>query len=238
MLASSLESVKEKLKKIQRDRKFKKANLERAKQVDLQVALADCRGDLAVCQKDFKHTIQQQSESISEGIRTGKDTLLQEDMLYSAALGYMLVEDAIYSLKSINTTNSVAHAYDLLDEATRVVTGKSSGFLRKYAKEQERNRYGFMTSQASLREKEELLESFFEELKLTGDIDECLANAKNPRETEAMRRGAYAGGKTRKSSTDSWLDEDDDDEPEVDILGRRGGSVKFHPPEKDSAKED
>lgn len=235
-MLASLESAKEKLKKIQRDRKFKKANLERKKQVDLQVALADCRGELAVCQKDFKHTIQQQSESISEGIRTGKDTLLQEGMLYDAALGYMLVEDAIYSLTSINTSNSVAHAYELLDEATRVISGKSSGILRKYAKEQERNRYGFMTSQAALKEKEELLDSFFEELKLTGDIDECLANAKNPRETESERRG-YAGGTLRRKSTDSWLEDDDDDEPEVDILGKRGASVKFHPPEEKAKEE-
>lgn len=234
-MLASLESAKEKLKKIQRDCKFKKANQERAKQVDLQVALADCRGELAVCQKDFKHTIQQQSESISEGIRTGKDTLLQEGMLYDAALGYMLVEDAIYSLTSINTSNSVAHAYELLDEATRVISGKNSGILRRYAKEQERNRYGFMTSQAALKEKEELLDSFFEELKLTGDIDECLANAKNPRETESARRG-LANGSVRRKSTDSWLEEDDD-EPEVDILGKRGATVKFHPPEKNT-KED
>lgn len=233
---ASLERAKDKLKKIQRDRKFKKANLERERQVDLQVALADCRGELTVCQKDFKHTIQQQSESISVGIRTGKDTALQEKMLYEAALGYMLVEDAIYSLTSINTANSVSHAYELLDEATRVISGKSDGFLHKYAKEQERNRFGFATSQATLKAKEELLDSFFEDLKITGDIEACLATARNPRETESERR-AYANGSLRRKSTDSWLEDDDDDEPEVDILGKRGAGVKFHPPEKNTKEE-
>ena len=219
-IASTLEKAKVSLEEIKRDKRFKKANLQRKEAVDLQVSLANCRGQLEICMKDFNRTIKTQSRNVREGDATGMDTLLQAQMLWDSAIGYMLVRDAIFSLKSINTSSSVSHAYEMLDEAVRILTGKNSSFFSRFGSEQERNRFGFITSTAALREKEDMLDTFFEELKMTGDIERCIENARDMRSIEAARRNAYAGVYTA------------DDRDDEDILDSLKGATNIKPPKK------
>lgn len=184
-----LNSIKLKLESIMRDRMFRKENLSRKEAVDLQTANALCHGKLTTCQRDFERIIRDQSKYIREGQSIGADTLIQEQMLWDAAIGYMLVRDAIFSLRTINNHNSLAHAYEMLDMATKHASGKKSGLPIKTIRN--RNIYGYVTSSAAYNAKSELLDSFFEELKVTGKIQECLDHAQNPGHREAILRNSY-----------------------------------------------
>lgn len=191
-IQDSLKAAKAKLEVMMKDRRFKKANLKREEQIDLMTAQAACRGKLELCQRDFDRIIREQSRYIREGQAIGADTLIQEQMLWDAAIGYMMVRDAIYSLRTINTHTSLAHAYDMLDLVTKTTSGKKSGLPLKTIRD--RNIYGYVTSSAAYQEKTELLDTFFEELKTTGKIEDCLNHLQNPGSREAAVRNACANG--------------------------------------------
>lgn len=197
-ISDTLDDVKTSVKEIMRKRRFKKANMERQEAAELQSSLAKCRGKLEVCRKDFARSIKTQSRNIAEGQQMGMETIIHEQMMWDAAIGYMLVNDAIFALKSISTYDSIAHAYEMLEAATKQISGKKSGLsgVAHIGSTKERNSYGYLTSSAAVKEKEELLDSFFERLKVTGDIETCLAMAKNPAAHQADLRGAYTGSST------------------------------------------
>lgn len=191
-IQDSLNAAKAKLEAMMKDRRFKKANLKREEQIELMTAQAACRGKLELCQRDFDRIIREQSRYIREGQAIGADTLIQEQMLWDAAIGYMLVRDAIYSLRTINTHTSLSHAYEMLDLVTKTTSGKKSGLPLKTVRD--RNVYGYVTSAAAYQEKSELLDTFFEELKVTGKIEDCLNHLQRPGSREAALRNAYANG--------------------------------------------
>lgn len=186
-----------------RKRRFKKANMDRQEAAELQSSLAKCRGKLELCRKDFARSIRTQSKNIAEGQRAGMETIIHEQMMWDAAIGYMLVNDAIFALKSISTYDSIAHAYEMLEAATKQMSGKKSGLgsVVHIGSKKERNSYGYITSTAAAKEKEELLNSFFERLKVTGDIEACLETAKDPAAHQAELRGAYTDNSARAEST-------------------------------------
>lgn len=191
-IISMLEDAKNGLAEIKRKYKFKKANEMRKDAAELQSALAKCRGQLEICQKEFKRTILTQSRNYAEGRKQGADTRNVEAIIWDAAIGYLLVKDAIYAVKTINSNDSIAHAYDMLDAAADQMRGKRNRYLdlphMKPLKR--RNNYGYVASDEAVREKENFLNGFFEKLKVTGDIDACIeeTNAAN-----ASGRGAEDG---------------------------------------------
>ena len=192
-ISDTLDDVKSSVKEIMRKCRFKKANMERQESAELQSSLAKCRGKLEICRKDFARGIKAQSRNIAEGRQAGMETIIHEQMMWDAAIGYMLVSDAIFALKSISTYDSIAHAYEMLDAATKQISGKKSGLggIVHIGSTKERNSYGYITSSAAVKGKEELLNSFFERLKVTGDIEACLEAAKDPAAYQAELRGAY-----------------------------------------------
>lgn len=190
-IKDSLEKVQTMVKDMQKKSRYKKANKATNAATELQYDLMKCRGQMEICAKDFRRAIRNQSESVQEGIREHRDTLVQEQSLWDAAMGYMLVKDAIYALKTVNSYDSVAHAYEILDAAMKQISGNRTDLSKffKIGAGKKRNEYGFVTSKAAVKEKEELLNSFFEELKKTGDIDVCYQNAVTASERAEERRG-------------------------------------------------
>lgn len=186
-----LDDAKRSLADIKRKRKFKKANQSRKDAAELQSSMAKCRGQLEICQKEFKRTIANECRNIAEGKKLHADTLIQEQTLWDAAVGYMLVKDAIFSLKSINSNDSIAHAYDMLDAAVAQMSGKKNRLLDvpHLKNSKGRNAYGYIASDSAVKEKEELLDGFFEKLKVTGDIDQCLESAYAANDRAAMLAG-------------------------------------------------
>lgn len=218
-LMEKLEDAKATLEQAKRNRNFKKANAKREAAAELLYTLGQCRGKLEVSQSEFRRTIQVQSRNIQQGRKNHQDTLIQEQILWDAAIGYMLVKDAIYALKSVTSYDSVAHAYDLLDAAMRQIAGKKNGlgdFLRIKSKK-DRNEYGYITSDAAVKDKEALLESFFEELKVTGDIDACMEKATYP-ETRQVERAKGAAERTGGNAFADALNDLPDDEEDMDSL--------------------
>lgn len=168
----SLNAARDKLEAAMKDRRFKKANLSREEKIELQAAQAMCRGKLERCQKDFDRIIREQSRYIREGEDLGANTDIQEEMLRDAALGYLLVRDAIYALRTINNHTSISHAYEMLDLATRHMSGKKSGLPLKSILN--KGVYRDLTSSAAYNDKNKQLAGFYDQLKATGDIEACL----------------------------------------------------------------
>lgn len=204
-ITEKLNEVKAQLKEIKHKNMFKKANAKREAMIELQTALAKCRGQLEVCLKDFNHVIKTQSRNIQEGLAAHADVAIQEQLLWDAAIGYMLVKDAIYSLKTVTSNNSIAYGYEMLDVAVAQMNGKTKkmptyGLVKG---KQFRNRYGYITSEAVKQEKIELLEGFFEDLKVSGDIEACLENAHDS--VTMIENNRKNSGKTDKLSKE-YLD--------------------------------
>lgn len=189
-ISEKLDDAKRTLAELKKKHRYKKANAAMANNVELQVELGKCRGRLEVCLKDFNRVIQAQSKNITEGRRGGFDTLLQEQQLWDASIGYMLVKDAIFALKTIGNHDAIANAYEMLEAAVKQMSGKGSklrhmpqiGILR------DRGVYKKLTSQDAIQEKEQLLDAFFETLKETGDIEGCLSGMEHPGAIDASRR--------------------------------------------------
>ena len=182
-----LEDAKNALKEMKRQHGFKKANAARLKAAELQASLAKCRGKLEACKKDFNRTIGIQCRYIQEGRQLGADTTIHEQMLWDAAVGYLLVRDAIFSLRTVSTFDSVNHAYAMLEKAVDVMAGRHK-HASKPVVNRSREVFGYVTNDASLEEKQALLDGFFETLKVTGDIEGCLENARTPDQLAGDRR--------------------------------------------------
>ena len=190
-ISEKISEVQASLQDIKRKSKFKKARLAREEAVELAATLAKCRGKLEICKKDLSRAINTQSRNITAGIEVGADTLIQEQILWDSAIGYMLVKDAIYALETVSSYDAVSHAYEMLEAAMKQVTGKKSNFPHmKVGSTKERNAYGYITSSAALKNKEALLESFFEDLKRYGGIEARLAEARIPGAKQAELRHA------------------------------------------------
>ncbi|MCC8129611.1 MAG: hypothetical protein LIO51_06720 [Clostridiales bacterium] len=194
-VTGTLDDAKSQVNGLVRKYRFWKKNRSRQEEADLQYSLMKCRGKMETCLKDFNRTIKQQSRSIAEGKRSGMDTLVNEQNLWDAAIGYLMAKDAIYALKTVTTYDSITHAYELLDATTRQISGDGIK-LPKFMDSRfdgKRNDYGYLTSKTAMEQKEELLDGIFEELKVTGDIEACLSNRPHPGKVEASRRGQYTG---------------------------------------------
>lgn len=179
-ITDKIQEVKDDLKKFKRNRSFKKANAEREKMVELQTSLAKCRGKLEVSLKDFKRTIRSEVEYIHQDQVSSNDIALHEQLLWDSALGYMLIRDAIFALKTVTTYDSIEYGYELLSAAVSQMDRKKAKLpVYGASNKKSRNKYGYLTADPVKQEKIQILESIFDELKETGDIDACLARSEN-----------------------------------------------------------
>lgn len=198
-LKDSIEQVQMRLEAMMKNYRYKKNNATRQAAVEERMEIMTCSGKLNESLLQFNTTIRTQALHIQEGIKYHRDTNLQEDELWDAAIGYMLVKDAQYALKSLYSYDSIEYAYNLLDGVTKYMNGSKLKLPRIAAvrRTKDRNMAGYLTSDKAIREKELFLEGFFEELKRTGNIEKCMASAPYPGEVDGDRR--Y--GTSSKSTT-------------------------------------
>ena len=217
-ISEMLEDAKASVKQMEKKHNFKKANKDREAAAQLQYDLGLCRAKLERCKKEFNSTIREQSRNITRGRSEKLDTLVQEQILWDAAVGYLLVREAIFALQSVNNYDTVEHAYELLDAAVRQMTGKKEKRKWGFGRSGERDSYGYLTSAQMMKQTETAVDSFFEELKKTGDIESCLAAARNLDNSQTSASG--------KSEVEQDLDRlrqnsgtaDDDDDIDEDLL--------------------
>lgn len=242
-MTGRLEDVQNQLNDMKRKFKFRKANKSRQQAAELQYSLLDCAGKLEVCKKDFNRTIQQQSRNIIAGEQDGMDTHINEQILWDAALGYMLVKDASFALGTVPEYDSIAHAYELLEAATRQIANRGSNPFRLTGRlpGKERDEYGYLSAESTLNEKENVLNDIFDDLKKTGNIEECLKNRRSSEKVTADRRSQYTEKTIAKGSAQSKRDDIDarfnsipDDASVLDDMGDDLDAMKdIYPPEDD-----
>ena len=176
-VSDKLHNVKKKLDNIKKNHRYRKSNKDRAVQAEITYEIAKCAGDLGACLKDFKYTIEEQSEFVRKGRAESYPTQVQEGQLRDAAIGYMLVKDALFVLKSVSSYDSVENAYILLDAATGKITGEKVFPFFSGSKKPKREEYAFLNSQEAYQKKQEMYDCFVEKLIDTGDIEACIAEA-------------------------------------------------------------
>ena len=224
-ITDKINDAKKALDNAMRDRRFKKERMAREKRAEYVAEVAICSGKLTACKNDLSRAIRQQSSYITEGAKQGCDTTLQEQNLKDSAIGYMLLNDAIYALRSINNSNDIEYAYRILDVAARCASGKSiktSGMLKKLGKLKNCSDKDF---EEAYNKKEELYNGIAGQLKETGDIEACLKNARPAAENEANLRSFYNNqpvvGTTASSSRveelDRMLGDIPDDDESIDF---------------------
>ena len=178
-MKDAIESVKKKVAQIKRNHQFSRDNKKRQWDAHLTKELMDCAGDLGVCRGKYEMAIRRQSEEIREGLAKGYPVAVQKNLLMNAAVGYMVVKDALFVIRSVSTYDSIENAYALLDMATKTITGEKVK-KPKLRRHPTREDYAFLNSFETLEAKEKIVNSngFMEMLIATGDIEKCMAAAR------------------------------------------------------------
>lgn len=202
-----LERARNALDEMKKKIRYNKANTEREKAAALQYDLMVCRSQLEGIRKDLDRTIRAQSRNIREGQLEKMNTSVQVGILREAALSYILVKDAIYSLKTVNSYDSVSYAYELLDAAVAQMTGKQKGKKDPFAffsQAKRRPEYAQLTSAETLQKKVSQRDNLMTDLINTGDIETCLSNGPKTA-SDGQRQYQYQNdGKTPGTSSDLY----------------------------------
>lgn len=208
-----LEGVKSKLQKIIKEKKYRKANLEREEKAELLATVALCNGELNTCLNSFEIAIRNQCSNIIEGRNEGYDTTSMETTLKGAAIGYLLVKDAMFMLRSVTTYESVIRAYDLLDKAgfdlnrKKRLFGTTGSELKKARKDIK----DYVDSETVAAAKKDIVESIFEELIETSDIEQCIKSRREASRTKSKTTTAVPAAKKTVKMSASSLHEDDEE---------------------------
>lgn len=207
-----VEAVKKKIEQIKRSYHFKKENDRRKHEAQLTKDLMDCAGDLAVCRSNYERAIRLQSEEIREGMAKGYPVTVQKNLIMDAAVGYMLVNEALFVIQSVASYDSIVDAYALLDMAAKTIAGEKVK-MPKAKKNPTREEYAFLNSVESVEEKKKIVTSggFMEMLIATGDINKCIEAAREQSGPAAEPYGNIAppAQQPEESTQSSGLSEDD-----------------------------
>ncbi len=137
-----------------------------------------CRGRLVRSRDEFKTEIENQCRNIRKGEEEGHDTQNQRKICKSAAIGYMLVDEALYQLDSVSNFDSVENGYHMLEEAIAVMAGRKQPVDVVPFRRRERSIGDETISNETFKSKINQVERFFEKLIKTGDIDSCIKESR------------------------------------------------------------
>lgn len=208
----SLSNAKQILEDLKKKYRYKKTNDALKQESEVQYQLGVCRGKLELSLNELDNVIRTQSANVRAEQQTQAATVyntgtkkldtIQQQMLWDAAIAYMLTKDALIAIKTIGSRDSIASAYEMLDAAVSQMTGKKQHKFLKLPQVRVAlgySNYSYITSEQALAEKEEQLDQIFEALMQTGDIEACLAQAKHPGAVQAERDVMAQSGKTPHS---------------------------------------
>ena len=198
-IVSMLDAQKKRLKELQKRNRIRQYNKDTEKRAQFLFEVGEIRGDLRVCGDQFKIAIHEQAKSVRDGIANGFDTLVQQQALKEAAVGYLLVRDALFALNGVVTNDTVSHAYEILDSAVKRMSNKKPN-NKGYNIGSERGEHGYITAPASVENKERYVATFFNELVKTGNIDACIEKVPNP---AAVASGLFESEPRQAQSADT-----------------------------------
>ncbi len=182
-----ISSAKKKIEQIKKNYHFKSENERRKKEAQLTEELMICAGDLGVCRSTYERAVRRQSEEIREGMANGYPVTVQKNLLMDAAVGYMIVKEALFVIQSVATYDSIVDAYALLDMAAKTITGEKMKRPKK-SKRPSREEYAFLNSFETVEAKKRIVTSsgFMDMLIATGDIEKCIEAARENGGTESV----------------------------------------------------
>lgn len=178
-ITDKIEEIKTTLKKLSQEREFKVANKERERKIKMQASIMKCRGQLGASLNDFRRNIRSHVDYLNSGKHSEVDIALREQLLWDACISYMLVRDAINAIETVSSSVNIEYSYKLLDTAIALMNGKKKKTPSYNGLTKGKVRYDYIKSDDVLKNKTMILESIFEDIKATGDIEACLDAAEN-----------------------------------------------------------
>lgn len=175
----------------------------RQNEVDIAIDVNECIGRLGFAMDEYARVIKTQSRNIREGMENGYDTTVQERVLMSSARGYLVVRDALFALKTLRNFDSFLLAEDMLDCAALTMQGKKESLFSKLAKLRKKYPdYSAYFSVDAASRRDSMVDSFFKELVLTGDIAECVKkNKRNFQNSDAEITRTFTNAPTGYSDS-------------------------------------
>ena len=147
----------------------------RNKQVNETLELMECAGELAVCENELKKIIRIQSRAVREAREEIFDESMQLKTVKEAAIGFMLIRDARFAVKTMNSRDSFQIAHDMLESAAYTIQGDSDSAKRVLTRQAKKHKgYEHLYSDDAYKKKNDILEEILEGLIETGDIELCL----------------------------------------------------------------
>lgn len=229
-------NVKYRIEKMMKDKQFKKEAKFFDWKCKYSMELNECAGELNLCRQMFSMIAFSAAKDIKQGEDEFRDTSLQEAELKNAFLGYLMMDDALYTLKSINDYDAITSAYESLDRAEKRIKGeKAKKNLGTFFRKPDREGVKATLENEVLDEKREKIYSEVkDELKATGNIEQTLLNYRQ-RKREEKNGVRQPAARAEASRTETPAVPDKNYESEEERLRRveneRSMSFRTAPPE-------
>lgn len=217
------------LENLQKKSRHAKRKKEIDSKVELLNTIGECKMNLEKCKVSLMRNAYTQAAAVRECMSNGVDSTAQKQILWDSAIGYLVADEAISALGTISGYDDLNRAYSMMEkiiarigssEENNVPDVKKIGLrgVIGLANADGKNieitgakRDGFgvrheftseITSGERLNRHEAMVESFFSELIMTGDLKYLVDEA---------RRAAYANSLEELYATQKTAN----DEPEV-----------------------
>jgi len=230
-----IDSIKRKIERMMRDRQFRREGKFFEWKCKYSEQLLTCSGELNVCKKIFELVISETAKSVRQGLEEVRNVELQKLELKNAAIGYMIMDDATFALRSVNSYDAINMAYESLDMAERRLKGESPRKnLRIFGRHPERGSVQSILENADIEEERLKIYSAIEsELTESGNIEQALKHYREKKKKEVENK-AY-GSAVDKKISESKPEPDKDYETEEDrkrrINEERGMAYSSAPPQ-------
>lgn len=135
-----------------------------------------CAGELNAIKNDLKRSVKEASANIKLGISKSINVAPHEQILKDSAIGYILVNDAIFYIETLEREESIKNAHNTLQNAVNIMSGKkkvSSNSRRRVTP------YSIQSPEDSYEAAKALVTEYYDEIKSTGNIESCLKRARS-----------------------------------------------------------
>ena len=235
-----LTEIQKKINKMMKDRRYKKANKFMEWQNEYSAEILKCAGELRKCREELSLVITDTARAIKHGRAEIRNISLQEKELENAAMGYLVVDDAIYALQSVNNYDAINDAFETINLAAKRLYGerpkKKMGTLFRHPEREDFKTY--LESDEINDARELVYKDIKENLIASGNIEECLKQyrqnmLKNPKKkTSDVNESDDNAGSSSYVSTETPAEEDDAAKREK-IERDKGISFNTAPPKID-----
>lgn len=186
----TINNIKKKFNSMMKNKHFKKQEKFSEWKSNCSKELNECAGELNTCKELFAITARTSATAVQQGREECRNTSLQEDELRNAVVGYLTMDDAIFTLNSLNTYDALTRAYEDLTIAEERMKGKrAKQDLHTFLRRPERKGVqGVLDSEEQEAENIKIYEAIKEELITSKNIELTVKNYRK-RTYEEKKKG-------------------------------------------------